>query len=130
MSRWFLLFCAAVYLGFGAWVLASPATGLAYMAVALDHVNALSELRGTHGGNNVLVGIFLVAAATRVPWRRAGLGLVALLNGGYVTGRLVAAAADGLPERAILLAWGFESLLVVAALWLLAREPGPGQARA
>ena len=46
------------------------------------------------------------------------------------TGRLVAAAADGLPERAILLAWGFESLLVVAALWLLAREPGPGRARA
>ena len=58
------------------------------------------------------------------------VGLVALLNGGYVTGRLVAAAADGLPERAILLAWGFEFLLVVAALWLLAREPGPGRARA
>ena len=130
MSRWFLLFCAAVYLGFGAWVLASPSSGLAYMAVELDHVNALSELRGTHGGINVLAGIFLVWAALRGPLRRAGLGLVALLNGGYVAGRLVAAAADGLPDRSILLAWGFESLLVLIALVLLTREPGDGHARA
>ena len=126
MSRWFLFFCAAVYAGFGAWVLASPSTGLAYMGVELDHVNALSELRGTHGGINVLVGIVLAYAATRGPLRRAGLGLVALLNGGYVAGRLVASLADGLPERAILLAWGFEFLLLAVALALLAGEPRTG----
>jgi hypothetical protein len=128
MSRWFLLFCAAVYLGFGAWVLASPATGLAYMAVDLDHVNALSELRGTHGGINVLAGLFLAYAALNPPWRRAGLGLVALFNGGYVAGRLVASAADGLPERTILLAWGFEFLLLLIAVVLWSREPRMGRA--
>ena len=129
MSRWFLLLCAAVYAGFGAWVLASPATGLAYMSVSLDHVNALSELRGTHGGINVLVGLFLVYAAVNPAWHRAGLGLVALLNGGYVLGRLVAFAADGVPGRAILLAWAFELLLVLAALALRAREPRAGSTR-
>lgn len=127
MTRWFLLFCAAVYLGFGAWVLASPVTGLAYMAVDLDHVNALSELRGTHGGINALAGLFLAYAALNPHLRRTGLGLVALFNGGYVAGRIVAAAADGLPEQAILLAWGFEFLLLLIAVALWSREPPTGR---
>lgn len=122
MSRGFLIFCAVVYAGFGLWVLVSPDSGLAYLTIELDHVNAMSDLRGSYGGLNIAVGCFLFFAAASAAWRRAGLGLVALLNGGYVAGRLVSLVVDGIPGRAILIAMAFEAALVVTALALARLE--------
>ncbi len=122
MSRGFLIFCALVYTGFGLWVLVSPHSGLAYLAIDLDHVNAMSDLRGSYGGLNIAVGLFLLFAAASSGWRRPGLGLVALLNGGYVFGRLVSLVVDGTPGQAILIAMAFEAALVVTAWVLATRE--------
>mgnify|MGYP001554602909 CR=1 FL=1 len=130
MSRAFLVFCALVYAAFGLWVLASPHSGLAYLSIELDHVNAMSDLRGSYGGLNIAVGCFLFFAAAAAAWRRPGLGLVALLNGGYVAGRLVSLVIDGIPGRAILIAMAFEAALVVIASILAARElPPPAPSR-
>ena len=61
MSRIFLLACGVLYLGFGLWVVLSPETSLAYMEISPYSTNALSDLRGSHGGLNVAVGLFFQA---------------------------------------------------------------------
>lgn len=126
MTRAFLIFCGIVYLGFGLWVLIAPESGLAYTSLSLEPVDGLSDLRGSHGGMNVAVGLFLLYAIATGRHRRAGLLLVALLNSGYVLGRLVGLAADGMPGPGILAALVFEIGLVGIALLLAAREPARG----
>lgn len=121
MSRAFLYFCGLLYLGFGLWVLLSPEGGLAYLGTDLDHVNALSDLRGSHGGLNVAVGLFLLYAAGEARWHRNGLFLVGLMNAGYFGGRLVALAADGMPEGIVPSVMVLELVLFVLA-FALARQ--------
>ncbi len=129
MSRAFLYLCGLLYLGFGLWVLLSPEGGLAYLQTDLNHVNALSDLRGSHGGLNVAVGLFLLYAATEPGWHRYGLLLVGLLNVGYLGGRLVALLVDGPPEGIVQGAMVLELVLAVAAL-LLAGRARPEASRA
>jgi hypothetical protein len=115
MSRAFLYFCGLLYLGFGLWVLLSPEGGLAYLETDLVHVNALSDLRGSHGGLNVAVGLFLIYSAGEAAWHRYGLLLVGLLNLGYFGGRLVALVSDGMPEGIVPAVMALECALTVLA---------------
>ncbi|MEJ2514438.1 MAG: DUF4345 domain-containing protein [Gammaproteobacteria bacterium] len=121
MSRAFLFLCGLLYLGFGLWVLLSPEGGLAYLQTELNHVNALSDLRGSHGGLNVAVGLFLLYSATAPDWHRYGLLLVGLLNVGYLGGRLVALLADGPPDGMVQAAMVLELVLSVVAFVLAGR---------
>ena len=118
MSRAFLYLCGLLYLGFGLWVLLSPEAGLEYLGTDLNHVNALSDLRGSHGGLNVVVGLFLLYAAGAQARHLDGLLLVALLNAGFFGGRMVALAADGMPEGVLPAVMVLELVLLVAALAL------------
>lgn len=122
MSRAFLYFCGLLYLGFGLWVLLSPQGGLAYLGADLDHVNALSDLRGSHGGLNVAVGLFFLYAAGTPGWHRSGLLLVGLMNLGYFGGRVVALVADGMPEGILPAVMVLELVLVVLAFGLARRD--------
>lgn len=121
MSRAFLYFCGLLYLGFGLWVLLSPESGLAYLGTDLAHVNALSDLRGSHGGLNVAVGLFLIYAAGAPAWHRFGLFLVGLMNLGYFGGRVVAVVADGMPDGIVPSVMVLELVLFVLA-FALARQ--------
>lgn len=123
MSRAFLFACGLLYLGFGLWVLLSPEAGLAYLDTELNHVNALSDLRGSHGGLNVAVGLFLLYAAGAHQWHRFGLFLVGLLNLGYFGGRVVAVVADGFPSGVLPAVMVLELVLGVTALVLMRRSP-------
>lgn len=122
MSRLFLLACGLLYLGFGLWVLLAPEAGLAYMNANFDHVNALSDLSGSHGGLNVAIGLFLLAAASSPVWHRQGLWLVFLMNAGYLGGRLVALALHGMPTGIVPAVMGLELVLVILALVLAQRS--------
>ena len=128
MSRAFLYFCGLLYVGFGLWVLLSPEVSLAYLNTELSHVNALSDLRGSHGGLNVAVGLFLLYAASAGPmWHRNGLLMVGLLNLGYLGGRVVALAADGFPEGILPTVMVLELVLIVMAFMMVGRK-GPAAA--
>lgn len=121
MSRAFLYVCGLLYLGFGLWVLLSPEGSLAYLNTDLDHVNALSDLRGSHGGLNAAIGLFLLWAAGAEGWPRHALWLVFLINVGYFGGRVIALAADGAPTGIVPAVMVLEVVLFSLA-WVLARR--------
>jgi hypothetical protein len=121
MNRAFLYFCGVLYLGYGLWVLLSPTTSLAYLGVDLSVVNTMSELRGSHGGLNVALGLFLLWAAGNRAWFRHGLWLVFLMNVGFFGGRVVALLEDGVPEGIVPLVMVLEVALFVIAFVLAQR---------
>jgi hypothetical protein len=115
MNRAFLYFCGVLYLGYGLWVLLSPTTSLAYLGVDLSVVNTMSELRGSHGGLNVALGLFLLWAAGNRTWFRHGLWLVFLMNIGFFGGRVVALLEDGTPTGIVPLVMVLEVVLFITA---------------
>jgi hypothetical protein len=123
MNRAFLYACGVLYLGYGLWVLLSPATSLSHLGVDLTVVNAMSELRGSHGGLNVAIGLFLLWSAGTEDWFRPGLWLVFLMNVGYFGGRLVALLADGAPDGIVPLVMLMEVVLFTLA-FVFARRGG------
>lgn len=123
MSRIFLLACGVLYLGFGLWVVLSPETSLAYLEISSYSTNALSDLRGSHGGLNIAVGLFFLYAAGSSQWHRTGLLAVALLNIGYFSGRLIALGAEGLPSATVIAVMLLEVVLLSSALVLVGKTP-------
>ena len=123
MSRIFLLACGILYLGFGLWVVLSPETSLAYLEISAYSTNALSDLRGSHGGLNIAVGLFFLYAAGSSQWHRTGLLAVALLNIGYFSGRLIALGAEGLPSATVIAVMMLEVILLASALVLVGQAP-------
>jgi hypothetical protein len=121
MSRAFLYACGVLYLGYGLWVLLSPTTSLAYLGVDLSIVNAMSDLRGSHGGLNTALGLFLLWAAGTRHWFHSGLWLVFLMNIGFFGGRVVALLEDGMPTGIVPLVMLLEVVLFVTALVLALR---------
>jgi len=121
MNRAFLYACGVLYLGYGLWVLLSPTTSLAYLGVDLNIVNAMSDLRGSHGGLNTALGLFLLWAAGTPAWFRHGLWLVFLMNIGFFSGRVVALLEDGMPTGIVPLVMALEVVLFVTA-FVLARR--------
>lgn len=121
MSRAFLYVCGVLYLGYGLWVLLSPATSLGYLGADLSVVNTMSELRGSHGGLNVTIGLFLLWSAGQQIWFRHGLWLVFLMNIGYFGGRMFALLADGMPTGLVPLVMIMEIVLFVIAFALARR---------
>lgn len=124
MNRAFLYACGLLYLGFGLWVLLSPTTSLAYLGVDLSIANAMSDLRGSHGGLNVAIGLFLLWSAGSREWYRYGLWLVFLMNVGYFSGRVVAMLEDGMPTGIVPLVMLLEVVLFTLAFVLARRAIG------
>ncbi len=122
MNRAFLYACGLLYLGYGLWVMLSPSTSLAHLGADLSVVNTMSELRGSHGGLNIALGLFLLWSAGESRWFRYGLWLVFLVNVGYFGGRLVALIGDGIPTGIVPLVMLLEVVLFVAAFLLVKRS--------
>jgi hypothetical protein len=122
MNRAFLYVCGVLYLGYGLWVLLSPTTSLAYLGVDFDIVNAMSDLRGSHGGINVAIGLFLLWSAGHKAWFRYGLWLVFLMNIGYFGGRMLALISDGPPTGIVPLVMVMEVALFTIAFTLARRS--------
>ena len=108
------------FLGFGGWLVTDPAGGLAGVHIAATAPAGLVELRAFYGGLELGLGAFLLACAARPDWRRPGLWLTALGNGGIGLTRLAGIALSGVftPFFAYALVWelGFTALAALA-LW-------------
>ncbi len=114
LSRPFLILCGVLYLGFGLAVLLAPGAGVRPPDPFAD-TGFLGDVTGTHGGLNITAGLFLLYAAVSGPWHRAGVLLVALMNAGYLGGRLVAAASGDISGPS-LAAMALETTLLAVAV--------------
>lgn len=111
------------FLGFGIAIAAAPEAVLAPVGVSATAAGWV-ELRAFYGGLELGLGLALLAAATRPAWRRPGLWLVALANGGIALARGIGIAQTG--EFTAFFAWALAwelGFTLVAAL-VLARKPG------
>jgi len=117
-----LILAGAGFLGFGGWLVVDPAGGLAIVGVAAVNGAGLIELRAFYGGLELGLGIFLLLCARRPGWRRPGLWVVLLGNGGIGLTRLTGIALSGVftPFLGVALVWelGFMGL----ATWVLSRQ--------
>jgi hypothetical protein len=118
LSRLFLTGCGILYLGFGLGVLLAPESGVSGFWGGDPSPGALGDLHGSHGGMNLAIGLFSLFAAMSPVWHRPGLLLIALVNGGYLTGRLIAVAGQGTMSPALIAIIGLEATLLVAAILL------------
>jgi len=107
------------FLAFGAWLVIDPAGGLAAVQIMAVGPAGLIELRAFYGGLELGLGAFLMACAARPEWRRPGLWLTALANGGIGLARVAGILATGVmtPFFAYALVWelGF-AILATACL--------------
>jgi hypothetical protein len=107
------------FLAFGLWLVLAPAAALAPLGITATPTG-LIELRAFYGGLELGLGAFFLACAAKPDWRRAGLWLTLLSNGGIGLTRLASIAAGGefVPFFAYALVWelGF-SALAVGCLW-------------
>jgi len=121
LSRPFLYLCGVLYLGFGLWVLLDPYSGPASLASG-DTGGTLLDVTGTHGGFNVAVGLFMLFAAGTPAWHRPGLLLVALMNGGYLAGRLIELALYGSQSNVLAAVMALETVLCAVAISMAVRR--------
>jgi hypothetical protein len=111
------------FLGFGLWLVVDPAGGLATVDIAATSPAGLIELRGFYGGLELGLGVFFLMCAARPTWRRAGLWLVALGNGGIGLTRVAGIAMTGVftPFFGYALVWEL-GFAVLAAICLMSRK--------
>lgn len=119
LSRPFLILCGILYLGFGLAVLLAPEPAI-QPGFEPAASGILRDLHGTHGGLNTAAGLFLLYAAFSGPWHRPGVLLVALMNGGYLAGRLVTLLVGGAVSASLFAVMALEAGLCVLALSLAA----------
>lgn len=113
------------FLGFGAAIAADPAGVLGGVGISGTPAGVV-ELQAFYGGLELGLGAFLLACAWCPGWRRPGLWLVLLANGGIAAVRLLGIAQTGeyIPFFTCALAWelGFAAAASLA-LWR-GRNPG------
>ena len=114
-----LLFLGGLgFLGFGLWLVADPAGGLAGVDIGATAPAGLIELRAFYGGLELGLGLFLLACARKPEWQRPGLWLTALGNGGIGLTRIAGIAMSGVftPFFAYALVWeiGFSLAALIA----------------
>jgi hypothetical protein len=113
-----LVLAALGFLGFGVAIVWDPAAVLGKVGISGSPAG-LVELRAFYGGLELGLAAFLLACAFRPDWRRPGLWLVALVNGGIGLSRLLGIALSGeftgFFAGALVWEFGF-TLLALAAL--------------
>lgn len=117
-SRVFLAFCGVLYLGFGLGVLLYPESAVPAVGLTDPNLGALGDLHGSHGGINAAIGLFVLFSALSPEWHRPGLLLIALMNAGYLGGRLIVVAGQGMLTAPLLAILCLEAVLLFCALWL------------
>ena len=120
--RAYLIFVSIAYLGTALASLFWTQETLGLMGIQLTTADSFYELRGSHGGINFAIGIFLMLAVSRNDWQMPALGLLIILNSGYVLGRSTSLLIDGI-ENPIHLIWlGSEIFLVSFSYYLIRRN--------
>ncbi len=111
---------AAVFLGIGAYALATPAAVLAMFGVEVRSADGRAEVRAVYGGFGLAVATLLIVAAAGAGTAREGiLVAVGFAVAGMAAGRVVACAVES-PSGFYPVGFWFPAEVVMAALLLAA----------
>lgn len=117
IARIFLLLIGLATLNIAVQALIDPQTVMTMVDVQLGNVTARNSIRAFYGAVNLFFALFWLYAAFRA--QRTGLLLAALYTGGFVFGRLLSMALDGMPGAFALQWLVVEGVCAVVAVGLL-----------
>jgi hypothetical protein len=120
-ARQILILIGAVWLLIGAASLFMPNGVADFMNIRLDDALARFDFRAVYGGLQLGIGVFLVGAALRKPWRLPALNMANLVLGGLILGRVVSLAIDEPPGIIGFVLLGLEVALLAVAVFALLR---------
>ncbi|MCK6692073.1 MAG: DUF4345 domain-containing protein [Thermoanaerobaculia bacterium] len=121
ISRIFLILMGLSALNIALQALADPQTVMNFVDVELGNITARNSIRALYGGVNLAFALFWLYAAFRA--QREGLILGTLYTGGFVLGRLLSIALDGMPGAFALQWLVVESVCAIGSVVLLALLP-------
>ena len=121
-TRGFLALSALVWLPYGVYCFAAPASLAEVAGVAFLSPTGSTELRAMYGGLQAALGVLAAAGALSVAWCRPALAALGFVAAGLGTARLAGLALDGGFTSYTGGALLFEGLSAVAALALLAQR--------
>lgn len=134
LPRLVLVFCAAVFAGFGLAFLLAPSVLGGFVDVILPTPTARADFRATYGGFELGFGAFLALCAARRECVRLGLLASGLCLLGFAAGRALSLLLDGAPRRIVLLLLAAElagsALSFLAAGWSAGVAGDPGGSHA
>lgn len=120
ITRIFLLLIGLATMNIAVQALIDPQTVMTMVDVQLGNVTARNSIRAFYGTVNLTFALFWLYAAFRA--QRTGLLLAALYTGGFVAGRLLSIALDGMPGAFALQWLMVEGACAVVAVGLLVWE--------
>jgi hypothetical protein len=120
-TRIFLALSAFLWLPYGLYCFAAPASLAEAAGVAFQSPTGSTELRAMYGGLQAGIGILAALGALRVAWRQSALVALGFLAAGLLAARLAGLALDGGFSSYTGTALAVESVSAVAAFLLLAR---------
>ncbi|MDR3417021.1 MAG: DUF4345 domain-containing protein [Nevskia sp.] len=118
MSSLFLFFTGLICAGIGVYCLVDPAGAAGRIAMHLDNINSLNQIRGS-GGVTLAMGAFMVMGARDPRLARPALLIFALVVGGLELGRIASFIADGQPGVVIWTYMAFEIFGLLQAVYYL-----------
>ncbi|MCB9317089.1 MAG: DUF4345 domain-containing protein [Lewinellaceae bacterium] len=117
ITRIFLLLLGLATMNIAVQALIDPQTVMTMVDVQLGNVTARNSIRAFYGAVNLAFALFWMYAAFRA--QRTGLLLAALYTGGFVLGRVLSIALDGMPGVFALQWLVVEGFCAVVAVGLL-----------
>lgn len=109
--------------------LVSPQTVLANVGIVLENASALSSMRAVYGGMHLAFGIACIVGMVKSP--KLPLQILILYTAGFVAGRLISLATDGVPNEFVktwLITEAVCLAISVALLILIERKAQPENA--
>lgn len=123
IARIYLWICALVFVGLGIALLFWPVEILKSVEISFNTTTAFADIRADYGGCIFGIGIFLGWCAFKAPLVRTGLLCTGFTFSGYVVGRLLSLAMDGIPKPIIFTLTIVEVLGAAAAFGLIPFAP-------
>ncbi|TAD97891.1 MAG: DUF4345 domain-containing protein [Bacteroidetes bacterium] len=97
VALFFLLLMGLAFANVGVQAIGNPQSVMDNVGVVLNNNSALSSIRAIYGGMHLFFGLFCVFGAFKM--QKEALILLVLYTFGFVVGRLVGIAIDGLPNE-------------------------------
>jgi hypothetical protein len=120
-TRIFLGLSALVWLPYGLYCFAAPASLADAAGVAFQSPTGSTELRAMYGGLQAAIGLLAGLGALRPTWQRPALVALGFLTAGLGAARLAGLTLDGGFSSYTAMALAFEGVSAAAAFLLLAR---------
>ncbi len=116
LAKYSLFITALTFLGIGFFCLLAPVEASSLVDIQLPTPTAITDFRANYGGCIIGIGFFYVFCYFEPDYIRLGLILQALSFGGFVVGRLIGMAFDGIPKPLLIYFLIAEFAAVVLAI--------------